>query len=143
MPSKRAITGFHRFFVYICNMDTLESAVRLDMYNPWIILPALLFVVLIVYFLIKFFSVFFQFIQAKGCLTVLLILLFGLPGLVAISLLAGYTITATILIMVAVIGVITGYIARDSEENVGKFANFIMIVSIITLLLALFLVKFF
>ena len=105
-------------------------------------MPALLFLVLIVYFLIKFFSVFFQFIQAKGCLTVLLILLFGLPGLVAISLLAGYTIAASILIMVAVIGVITVYIARDSEENVGKFANFIMIVSIITLLLALFLVKF-
>ena len=130
------------FFVYICAMDNLESAFRLDLHNPWIMMPALLFVVLIVYFLIKFFSVFFQFIQAKGCLTVLLIILFGLPGLVAISLLAGYTITATILIMVAVIGVITGYIARDSEENVGKFANFIMIVSIITLLLALFLVKF-
>ena len=130
------------FFTYICTMDTLESAFRLDLHNPWIMMPALLFLVLIVYFLIKFFSVFFQFIQAKGCLTVLLIILFGLPGLVAISLLAGYTITATILIMVAVIGVITGYIARDSEENVGKFANFIMIVSIITLLLALFLVKF-
>ena len=105
-------------------------------------MPALLFLVLIVYFLIKFFSVFFQFIQAKGCLTVLLIMLFGLPGLLAISLLAGYTITASVLILFAVIGVITGYIARDSEENVGKFANFIMIVSIITLLLALFLVKF-
>jgi hypothetical protein len=123
-------------------MDTLESAFRLDLHNPWIILPALLFVVLIVYFLVKFFSVFFQFIQAKGCLTVLLILLFGLPGLLAISLLAGYTITASILILFAIIGVITGYIARDSEENVGKFANFIMIVSIITLLLALFLIKF-
>jgi hypothetical protein len=112
------------------------------MHNPWIMLPALLFMVLVAYFLVKFFSVFFQFIQAKGCLTVLLILLFGLPGLLAISLLAGYTITASVLILFAVIGVITGYIARDSEENVGKFANFIMIVSIITLLLALFLIKF-
>ncbi len=123
-------------------MDTMESAFKLDLHNPWIMLPAILFVVLVAYFLIKFFSVFFQFVQARGCLTVLLILLVGLPGLVAISLLAGYTITATILILVAVIGVITGYIARDSEENVGKFGNFIMIVSIITLILALFLVKF-
>ena len=123
-------------------MDTLESALRLDLHNPWFYLPAALFVVLIAYFLIKFFSVFFQFVQAKGCLTVLLILLVGLPGLVAIALLAGYTMTASILILFAVIGVITGYIARDSEANVGKFGNFIMIVSIITLVLALFLVKF-
>jgi hypothetical protein len=130
------------FFNYICAMNTLESAFKLDLHNPWIVLPAMLFVVLIAYFLIKFFSIFFQFIQAKGCLTILLITLFGLPGLVAIALLAGYTVMATVLIIVAVIGVITGYIARDSEENVGKFANFIMIVSIITLLLALFLVKF-
>ncbi len=123
-------------------MDTLESAFKFDLSNPWIFLPALLFVVLIAYFLIKFFSVFFQFIQAKGCLTALLILLVGLPALVVITLLSGYTIAAAILIIVAVIGVITGYIARDSEENVGKFGNFIMIVSIITLILALFLVKF-
>ncbi|MCL6103332.1 MAG: hypothetical protein M1292_12755, partial [Bacteroidetes bacterium] len=117
-------------------MDTLEPVFKFDLHNPWFFFPALLFVVLIAYFLIKFFSVFFQFIQAKGCLTVLLITLVGLPGLVAISLLAGYTFTASILIVFAVIGVITGYIARDSEENVGKFGNFIMIVSIITLLMA-------
>ena len=123
-------------------METLESAFKFDLSNPWIFIPAALFVVLIAYFLIKFFSVFFQFIQAKGCLTVLLLTLVGLPGLVAISLLAGYTVTASILILFAVIGVITGYIARDSEENVGKFGNFIMIVSIITLLLALVVVRF-
>ena len=123
-------------------MNNLESTFKFDFSNPWLLLPALLFVGLIAYFLIKFFSVFFNFIQAKGCLTVLLMLLVGLPGLVAITLLSGYTIAASILIIVAVIGVITGYIARDSEENVGKFGNFIMIVSIITLLLALFLVKF-
>jgi len=123
-------------------MNTLESAFTFDISNPWFLIPALLFVGLIAYFLIKFFSVFIQFIQAKGCLTVLLMLLVGLPGLVAITLLAGYTITASILILVAVIGVITGYIARDSEENVGKFGNFIMIVSIITLLMALIVVKF-
>lgn len=123
-------------------MDTLESVFKYDLHNPWLVVPAMLFVVLIAYFLIKFFSVFFQFIQAKGCLTVLLITLVGLPGIVAITLLSGYTMIASILILFAVIGVITGYIARDSEENVGKFGNFIMIVSIITLLLALFLVKF-
>ncbi len=120
----------------------MESTTAFDFTNPWFLVPTVLFVGLIAYFLIKFFSVFFDFIQAKGCLTVLLMLLVGLPGLVAITLLSGYTIAATILIIVAVIGVITGYIARDSEENVGKFGNFIMIVSIITLLLALFLVKF-
>jgi len=123
-------------------MDTLESALSTDLHNPWFFIPALLFVVLIAYFSIKFFSFFFKFFQAKGCLTILVIALIGLPGLVAITLLAGYTITASFLILAAVIGVITGYIARDSEANVGKFGNFIMIVSIITLLLAIFLVKF-
>lgn len=123
-------------------METLESALKIELSNPWVLISALVFVVLIAYFLIKFFSVFFQFIQAKGCLTVLLISLVGLPGLVALTLLSGYTLAATFFIVVAVIGVITGYIARDSEENVGKFGNFIMIVSIITLLLALFLYKF-
>lgn len=123
-------------------MNTLESAFRFDLHNPWVLMPAAIFVALIVYFLVKFFTVFFEFIQAKGCLTVLLIALVGMPGVVALALLSGYTITASILILFAVIGVITGYIARDSEENVGKFGNFIMIVSIITLLMALFLVKF-
>jgi len=124
-------------------MESIESALSTDLHNPWIFIPALLFVLLIGYFSIKFFSFFFQFFQAKGCLTVLVIALIGLPALVAITLLAGYTITASFLILAAVIGVITGYIARDSEANVGKFGNFIMIVSIITLLLAIFLVKFF
>jgi len=123
-------------------MNAMEPALKLDFHNPWFLLTALLFVGMICYFLIKFFSVFIQFIQAKGCLTVLLISLVGLPGLVGLALLSGYTFTASILILFAVIGVITGYIARDSEENVGKFGNFIMIVSIITLLLALLLVKF-
>ena len=123
-------------------MESIESALSTDLHNPWFFIPALLFVVLIGYFSIKFFSFFFQFFQAKGCLTVLVIALIGLPGLVTFTLLAGYTITASFLILAAVIGVVTGYIARDSEENVGKFGNFIMIVSIITLLLAIFLVKF-
>jgi hypothetical protein len=70
-------------------MDTLESALSTDLHNPWIFIPALLFVVLIAYFSIKFFSFFFKFFQAKGCLTILVIALIGLPGLVAITLLAG------------------------------------------------------
>lgn len=123
-------------------METLESAFLMEMNNPWVLVSALIFVVLIAYFIIKFFKVFLEFTQAKGCLTVLLIMLVGLPGLVALTLLSGYTIAASFFILVAVIGVITGYIARDSEENVGKFGNFIMIVSIITLVLALFLYKF-
>lgn len=120
----------------------MDSLANVDFHNPWLLLTALLFVGMILYFLIKFFSVFFEFIQAKGCLTVLLIALVGLPGLVGLALLTGYTLTASVLILFAVIGVITGYIARNSEENVGKFGNFILIVSIITLVLALFLIKF-
>ena len=120
-------------------MDSMETAVEFNMYNPWFIASAAIFVVLIVYFLIKFFSVFFDFIQAKGCLTVGLIALVGLPGIFVLALFTGNTIISAILILFAVIGVITGYIARDSEEEVGKFGSFIMIVSIITLVVALVL----
>jgi hypothetical protein len=107
--------------------------------NLWALIPMLLFVALIIYFLVKFFSVFFDFIQAKGCLTLGLIALVGLPGLVALALFSGHTIISTILILFAIIGLITGYIARDSEEDVGKFGLFILIVSAITLLTATFL----
>jgi hypothetical protein len=142
MPNEMIPGQIKATFFYICVMETLESAFIVELNNPWVLISALIFVVLIAYFIIKFFKVFFQFTQARGCLTVLLIALVGLPGLVAFSLLAGYTIAASFFILVAVIGVITGYIARDSEENVGKFGSFIMIVSIITLLLALFLYRF-
>ncbi|MFZ4547559.1 MAG: hypothetical protein ACOYN4_08995 [Bacteroidales bacterium] len=107
--------------------------------NLWVLIPMLLFAGLIIYFLLKFFSVFFDFIQAKGCLTVGLIALVGLPGVVAITLISGHKVISTILILFAVIGLITGYIARDSEENVGKFGLFIMIVSAITLITAIIL----
>jgi len=83
--------------------------------------------------------VLFDFIEAKGCLTVGLIALVGLPGVVVLSLISGSAITATLLIIFAVVGVITGYIARDSEGNVGKFGQFIMIVSAITLITAIIL----
>lgn len=119
----------------------LLDAAPLDPRNPWVIGSAVVFVGFIVYTLIKFFSVFFEFIQAKGCLTVGLLGLVGLPGILTLCLITGYNITSSLLILFAVVGVITGYIARDSEGNVGKFGNFIMIVSIITLVLALFLFR--
>jgi len=123
-------------------MEPIDAAVKFDMYNPWVIGSAAIFVLLIVYFLFKFFSVFFDFIQAKGCLTIGLLLLVGLPGIFILALVSGNTIISALLILFAVIGVITGYIARDSEEEVGKFGSFIMIVSIITLVIALFLAIF-
>jgi len=119
----------------------MDTALRLSEVNLWVIIPMLLFIALIIYFLIKFFSVLFDFIQAKGCLTVGLILLVGLPGIVALSLISGHTFISAVLILFAVIGVITGYIAHDSEGNVGKFGLFIMIVSVITLITALLLTQ--
>ncbi len=119
----------------------METALQLSDINLWVIIPILLFIALIIYFLIKFFSVLFDFIQAKGCLTIGLILLVGLPGIVALSLISGHTYISAALILFSVIGVITGYIAHDSEGNVGKFGLFIMIVSVITLITALLLTQ--
>ena len=112
----------------------------IDDFSFWVLIPILLFISLIIYFLLKFFSVLFDFIQAKGCLTVGLIALVGLPGIVVLSLISGSKILVAILIFFAVIGLLTGYIARDSEGNVGKFGQFIMIVSAITLITALLLI---
>lgn len=118
-------------------MILLETTSKLSNESPLVLISILLFVLLIVYFLIKFFSVLFDFFQAKGCITVGLIALVGLPGIVVLSLITGYTATSTLLILFAVIGIITGYIALDSEGNVGKFGLFIMIVSAITLIMAI------
>ncbi len=118
-------------------MEPMETTFNLSNQNPWVLFSILLFVVLIIYFLVKFFSVLFDFVQAKGCLTVGLIALVGLPGIVVLSLLTGYTVTSTILILFAIVGLITGYIALDSEGSVGKFGLFIMVVSAITLIIAL------
>jgi hypothetical protein len=117
----------------------MKTAFLIGNASPWVLIPILLFIILIVYFLLKFFSVLFDFIQAKGCLTVGLIALVGLPGIIALSLISGFTIIASILILFAFIGLVTGYIARDSEGNVGKFGQFIMIVSAIALITALLL----
>ena len=117
----------------------MKTAFLIGNASPWVLIPILLFIILIVYFLLKFFSVLFDFIQAKGCLTVGLIALVGLPGIIALSLISGFTVIASILILFAFIGLVTGYIALDSEGNVGKFGQFIMIVSAIALITALLL----
>ncbi len=100
----------------------IETALRLDIGNTGVLVFILAFSVLIIYFLIKFFSVFFEFIQANGCLTIGLIFLIGLPGIFALSLLSGYTAASAILILIAVIGLVTGYIARNSEGESGSSA---------------------
>jgi len=123
-------------------MEPIENSIQSSLSSPWVLIPVVLFIGLIIYFLFKFFSVLFDFIQAKGCLTIGLIALAGLPGIVVLSLVMGYTVTSTLLIVFAIIGVITGYIALDSEDNVGKFGLFILIVSSVALLLAI-LVKVF
>lgn len=123
-------------------MEHIENTLHASLNSPWILIPGVLFIALIIYFLFKFFSVLFDFFQAKGCLTIGLLALVGLPGIVVLSLILGYTVTSTILIVFAIIGVITGYIALDSEDNVGKFGLFILIVSAFTLLIAI-LVKVF
>jgi hypothetical protein len=123
-------------------MEPIETASHNSLNSPWMIIPIVIFIALILYFLLKFFSVMFDFIQAKGCLTIGLIALVGLPGIVVLSLVFGYTVMSTVLIVFSIIGVITGYIALDAEGNVGKFGLFILIVSAITLFLAV-LVKVF
>jgi len=117
----------------------MKTAFLIAGLNIWVLIPIVLFGVLIIYFLIKFFSVFFDFIQAKGCLTLGLITLVGLPGILALSLVSGSNVIAILLIILAIIGLITGYIAQDSEGTVGKFGTFIMIVSAITLITAVLL----
>jgi hypothetical protein len=122
-------------------MEPLKATLMFSMNNPWVIITAVFFIVLILLFLFKFFSVFFDYVQAKGCLTVGLVALVGMPAIIVLCLVAGYTYTSTVLIIFAVIGVTTGYIARDSEGDVGKFGNFIMIVSALTLIIALSMAK--
>ncbi len=117
----------------------METAFRIGDASLWVLIPILVFSVLLIYFLFKLFSILFDFIQAKGCLTVGLIALVGLPGIVVLSLITGSSIISSIIIILAVVGLVTGYIALDSEGDVGKFGLFIMIVSAITLITALVL----
>jgi hypothetical protein len=122
-------------------MEPQQTSLMFNVNNPWVIVSASLFVIVILFFLFKFFSIFFDYVQAKGCLTIGLLALVGMPAIIVLCLITGYNYTSTVLIIFAVIGVITGYIARDSEGDVGKFGNFIMIVSALTLIIALFLAK--
>ena len=117
----------------------METAFRIGDASLWVLIPIFVFSVLLIYFLFKLFSILFDFIQAKGCLTVGLIALVGLPGIVVLSLITGSSIISAIIIILAVVGLVTGYIALDSEGDVGKFGLFIMIVSAITLITALVL----
>jgi len=122
-------------------MLSTEAMLMFNIHSPWVITTASLFIIIILIFLFKFFSVFFDYVQAKGCLTVGLVALVGMPAIIVLCLITGYNYTSTVFIIFAVIGVITGYIAHDSEGDVGKFGNFIMIVSAITLIIALFMVR--
>lgn len=115
----------------------METAFQIGEAKLWVLIPILLFSALIIYFLLKLFSVLFDFMQAKGCLTVGLLALVGLPALVVLSIISNSYVIAALLIIFAVVGVITGYIAHDSEGNVGKFGQFILVVSVITLVTAL------
>ncbi|NVO21199.1 MAG: hypothetical protein HXX13_15965 [Bacteroidetes bacterium] len=115
----------------------MGTILEVSVTNPWIIGSVIVFVILILYSLVKFFSVFFEFIQAKGCMTVGLLAIVGLPGLFILSLVSGSTWMSSLLMVLAAIGVVTGYIVRDSEGNVGKFGLFIMIVSSVTLVTAI------
>lgn len=122
-------------------MEPLEITAKFDLNHMLIIIFAVLFVIMMLIFIFNFFSYFFDYMQAKGCITIALVALVGMPAIIIICLATGYTYTSTLLIIFAVVGVITGYIARDSEGDVGKFGNFIMIVSAITLTIALLLTK--
>lgn len=57
----------------------------------------------------------------------------------ALTLAQRYTFAASFLVLCAAVGLITGYIALDSEGAVRKFGLFVMIVSALTSILALFL----
>lgn len=117
----------------------METANSFSDASLWILIPVLLFTGLIIYFLFKFFAVLFDFIQAKGCLTIALLVLVGLPAILVLSIISDSTISTILLTTFSVVGVITGYIARDAEGNVGKFGQFIMIVSVIALIAGILL----
>jgi hypothetical protein len=105
--------------------------------NPWFILSSIFFLILILAFLFNFFKVFLDFLQAQGCFAAVVVALISLPGIFLISLASGFTTTVAIIILLSVIGAVTGYIVRDTEGNVGRFGFFFMILSILILILAI------
>jgi hypothetical protein len=103
----------------------------------WVFLFTSVFVLLIIGSLFNFFKVFLTFLNAKGCFAVILLLFIGLPSVLVLLMLGGYKYTSIILVILSILGVLTGYIARDSEGNVGTFGYFLLILSIITLVITL------
>ena len=54
-------------------MESLDTTSSLSVHNPWVLLPAALFVLLLLFFLVKFFSVFFDFLSGVNLLSATLI----------------------------------------------------------------------
>ncbi len=112
-----------------------EMILKID--NMWFFLSTSIFLILIIGSLFNFFSIFLKFLNAKGCFAVVLLFFIGLPSVLVLLLLGGYKYTSIILLILSVLGAFTGYVARDTEGNVGTFGYFLMILSIITLIITL------
>ena len=106
--------------------------------NIFFIIAAVLFLFIILAMIFNFLKVFVNLIQAKGCFAVLVLGVVCLPGLFILCLAAGFTVTSAIIVIASAISAVFGYIIRDSEGNIGKFGKFLMIISIIILVIALF-----
>lgn len=120
--------------------------ILLYMQNMWFFIAAAFFLLLVIALIFNFFKIFLDFLHAQGCFAVLLMFLAFLPSVFILCLAAGFTVTSVIIVILSTIGAISGYIIRDSEGNVGKFGYFLMVISIITLLITVFLgriLKFF
>jgi len=111
--------------------------------NGFLIIATLVFIVLILGFLFNFFTIFLRFLNAKGCFAALLLTLIGFPSILILLLTGGYTKTTIVITILSVIGVITGYITRDTKGNTGTFGYFLMILSIIILVITVFTGRFF
>ena len=118
-------------------MDLLIPSMLLKINNMWVFLFTSLFVMLIIGSLFNFFKVFLTFLNAKGCFAVVLLFFIGLPSVLVLLLLGGYRYTTIILVILSIVGAVTGYIARDTEGNVGTFGYFLLILSIITLIITM------
>ena len=110
--------------------------------NDFLVLATLIFILLIFGFLFNFFTIFLRFLNASGCFAAVLLALIGLPSLLVIFLIGGHTSLSIVIIILSVIGVITGYITRDTKGNTGTFGYFLMILSIIILVIMMIAVKF-
>jgi len=103
--------------------------------NGILVIATLVFSVLLLGFLFNFFTIFLRFLNAKGCFAAILLTLTGFPALLILLLSGGHTTTSILITVLSVIGVITGYITRDTKGNTGTFGYFLMILSIIILVI--------